>query len=178
LLTLDRLIAEDGLVRGSVDLVIGIPPVTPNDCEAELVYRDPMVCIVRVDHPKVRTRLSLDAFALLPHVDLALFDTVDDTVDRVLSKHGRSRTVQVTLPHFSSVPLAVAETDCVATLSSRLARMFAQRLPLRILKPPVRLDPVEIRQVWHRRSDVDGAVRFLRAVVCDAARLSAPRTRS
>jgi DNA-binding transcriptional LysR family regulator len=137
-----------------------------------------MVCIVRANHPKVRTRLSLDAFAALPHVELALFDTVDDTIDRVLSKHGRSRHVQVTLAHFSSVPLAVAETNCVATLSSRLARTFAQRLPLRVLRPPVELDPIEIRQVWHRRSDADGAVRFLRAVVGDAARLSAPRTRS
>jgi DNA-binding transcriptional LysR family regulator len=175
LLTLDRLIAEDGLVRGSVDLLVGIPPVIPDDCEAELVYRDPMACIVRVDHPKVRTRLSLDTFASLPHVDVVLFDTADDTVDRALSKHGRSRHVQVAVPHFASVPLAVAETNCVATLSSRLARAFAQRLPLRVLKPPISLDPIEIRQVWHGRSDVDGGVRFLRALVCDAARLAAPR---
>jgi DNA-binding transcriptional LysR family regulator len=177
LLTLDRLIAEDGLARGSVDSVIGMPPVIPNDCEAELVYRDPMVCIVRADHPKVRTRLSLHAYASLPHVDLALFDSVEDTIDRVLSKHGRSRNVQFSFPHFSSVPLAVAETNCVATLSSRLARMFARRLPLRVLKPPVRLDPVEVRQVWHRRSDDDEAIRFLRAVVRDAAHLNVPLMR-
>jgi DNA-binding transcriptional LysR family regulator len=176
-LTLDRLIAEDGLARGNVDLLIGIPKIMPDDHEAEIVYRDPMLCIVRKGHPKVRTRLSLDAFASLPHVDLALFDTVDDTIDRVLSKHGRSRNVQVALPHFSSVPLAIAETDCVATLSSRLARMFAERLPLRVLEPPVKLDPIEVRQVWHRRSEVDGALGFLRAVVRDAALLSAPRTR-
>ena len=170
-------VSHDGLARGNVDLLIGIPKVMPDDHEAELVYRDPMLCIVRKGHPKVRTRLSLDAFASLPHVDLALFDTVDDTIDRVLSKRGRSRNVQVALPHFSSVPLAIAETDCVATLSSRLARMFAERLPLRVLEPPVKLDPIEVRQVWHRRSEVDVAVGFLRAVVRDAALLSAPRTR-
>jgi len=175
MLTLDRLIAEDGLARGEVDLLIGIPPVLPAGHEAELVYRDPMECIVRRDHPTVRTRLSLGAFASLPHVDLALFDAVDETLDRALSKRGLSRTVRVALPHFSSVPLAVVETDCVATLSSRLARAFASRLPLRVLKPPVTLDPIEIRQVWHRRTEADEAVRFLRAVVLDAARLSARR---
>lgn len=175
MLTLDRLITEDGLARGDVDLLIGIPPVLPAGHEAELVYRDPMECIVRRDHPTVGARLSLDSFASLPHVDLALFEAVDDTIDRALSRHGRSRTVQVVLPHFSSVPLAVTETSCVATLSSRLARAFASRLPLRVLKPPVALEPVEIRQVWHKRSEVDAAVRFLRVVVHDAARLSAPR---
>jgi DNA-binding transcriptional LysR family regulator len=175
MVTLDRLIAEDGLARGQVDLLIGIPPVLPDGHEAELVYRDPMKCIVRAGHPKVRARLSLDTFASLPHVDLALFGAVDDAVDRALAKCGRSRVVQVALPHFSSVPLAVAETDCVATLSSRLARAFASRLPLGVFKPPVDLEPVEIRQVWLRRSGADGAIRFLREVVREAARATEPR---
>jgi DNA-binding transcriptional LysR family regulator len=177
MLSLERVVARDGLARGDVDLLIGVPPVLAEGLEAELVYRDTMECIVRADHPKVQRRLSLDAFASLPHVDLALFDTVDDTIDRALSKHGRTRTVQVALPHFSSVPLAVAETDCVATLSSRLVRAFAQRLPLRVLEPPIALEPIEVRQVWHRRSDVDGSIRFLREVVRDAARLTARRIR-
>lgn len=173
LLTLDRLLAEDGLERGEVDLLVGIPPVLPDAHGAELVYRDALECIVRADHPTVRRRLSLEAFASLPHVDLALFDAVDDRVDRALAQQGRQRSVQVVLPHFSSVPLAVIETDCVATLSSRLARQFAKRFPLRVLRPPVPLDPVEIRQVWHRRTEADGAVPFLRDVVRDAARLEA-----
>jgi len=176
MLTLDRFLAEDGLARGEVDLLIGIPPVLPDGHDAELVYRDPLECIVRAGHPAARARLSLDAFASLPHVELALFGTVDDAVDRALSKHGRSRTVQIAVPHFSSVPLALAETDCVATVSSRLARAFAERLPLRVLKPPVTLDPIEVRQVWHRRSEIDGAVRFLREVVRDAAKVTRKRS--
>jgi DNA-binding transcriptional LysR family regulator len=170
LFTLDRLIAEDGLVRGDIDLLVGIPPVLPPGHAAELVYRDPLECIVRRGHPTVRTRLSLSSFAALQHVDLALFGALDDTVDRALAQHGRSRTVKVMLPHFSSVPLAVIETDCVATLSSRIARAFAERFPLRVLKPPVSLEPIEVRQVWHQRTETDGAVRFLREVVRDAGR--------
>lgn len=177
MLTLDRLVADDGLARGEVDLLIGVPPVLPDGHDAELVYRDTMECIVRADHPSVRRRLSLEAFASLPHVELALFETIDDRVDRALAQQGRQRTVQVVLPHFSSVPLAVAESDCVATLSSRLARHFAERLPLRILKPPVTLDPIEVRQVWHRRMAEDGALTFLREVVREAAQLGARRAR-
>jgi DNA-binding transcriptional LysR family regulator len=61
----------------------------------------------------------------------------------------------------------------VATLSSRLARAYAAQLPLRVVRPPVELDPIEVRQVWHTRSERDGAVRFLREVVREASR--APR---
>ncbi len=170
LLTLDRALPEDGLARGQVDLLVGMPPVLPEGHDAELVYRDPMESIVRTGHPAVRSRLTLDAFTRLPHVDVALFDDVNDAIDKALAKHGRVRVVQVALPHFSSVPLAVAETDCVATLSSRLARAAAARLPLRVLKPPVALEPVEVRQVWHRRFSTDDAVLFLRELVRDAAR--------
>ncbi|KFE62697.1 LysR family transcriptional regulator [Hyalangium minutum] len=168
--TLDRLLSEDGLARGEVDLLIGIPPVVPPGHEAELVYRDPLECIVRRDHPRVRSKLTLPLYASLPHVELALFGNIDDTIDRALARHGQSREVTVVLPHFSSVPLAVLETDCVATLSSRLARAFAARLPLKVLEPPLALEPLEVRQVWHRRSEADAAVGFLRALVREAAR--------
>jgi DNA-binding transcriptional LysR family regulator len=167
LLTLDRLLAEDALSRGDADLLIGMPPVLPAGQTAELVYRDPMVCIVRLDNPRVRTRLTLETYASLPHVDLALFGAVDDRVDRALGLHGRSRVVSVALPHFAIVPLAVMEIDGVATVARRLARVFAAQLPLKVVKPPVDLQEIEISQIWHRRSEGDEAIGFLRALVRD-----------
>jgi DNA-binding transcriptional LysR family regulator len=169
LLTLERMIAADALAQGEADVLVGMPPVLPAGHDAALVYRDPMSCIVRRDHPHVRSRITLARYASLPHVDLALFGAVDDTVDRALARQGRSRHIAVAVPHFSSVPLAVLETDCIATVSSRLARRFAQWLPLRILTPPVALEPLEIRQVWHRRSETDEGVMFLRRLIHDAA---------
>jgi DNA-binding transcriptional LysR family regulator len=171
--TLDRLISRDGLARGEVDLQIGIPPVLPAGQDAELVYRDPLVCIVRAGHPRVRGRLSLEAYAALPHVELSLFGVIDDTVDRALAAHGRSRMVKVALPHFSAIPLAVLESDCVALLSRRLARSFAERMPLQIVSAPLKFAPIEVRQVWHRRSADDEGTRFLRAAVRQAARTNA-----
>jgi DNA-binding transcriptional LysR family regulator len=175
LVTLDRLIAEDGLERGEVDLLIGIPPVMPDGYQAELVYRDPFACLVRRGHRRVGKRLGLATYAALPHVDLALFDAVDETVDRALAQRGLSRRVAVALPHFSAIPLAVVGSDCVATLSSRLAHAFAARYPLRVVAPPIRLEPIEIRQVWHRRSDGDRAVTFLRDLVREAAQATTRR---
>lgn len=169
LLTLDRLLVEDGLARGEVDLLLGMPPVLPPGHAAEHVYEDPLRCLVRADHPTVKQRLTLSQYAELPHVELALFGKVDDAVDRALAREGRARVVQVAVPHFASLPLAVLESDAVATVGLRLARAFSATLPLRVLTPPVPLAPVVIKQVWHRRTEVDAAVRFLRAAVLEAA---------
>lgn len=170
LLTLERLLAEEPLGRGECDLLIGIPPVVPPGHAAELVYRDPFACLVRRDHPAVTARLSLERFASLPHAELALFGTNDDTIDRALARHGKAREIAFSLPHFSAVPLAVMESDAVATLGRRVARAFAERYPLRVLTPPVKLPPMSIRQVWHRRAESDPAVAFLRKLVVTAAR--------
>lgn len=167
LMTLERLISHEGLARGEIDLWVGIPPVIPPGHAAELLYRDPMCCVVE----RKRKQLSLRQYAELPHVELALFGAIDDTVDRALARRGLSRTVAVAVPHFASVPLAVLETRGVATLARRLARAFAARMPLSVLAAPLPLEPIQIRQVWHRRSENDAAVCFLRDQLRAAARM-------
>lgn len=174
LTTLDRLIEGDGLARGEVDLLIGIPPVVPPGHRAEAVYVDPMRCVVRRDHPRVKGRLGLDTYTELPHVELALFSSPDDAVDRALAAKGRVRRVAVAVPHFSVLPVAVAASDAVATLGLRLATVFAERHGLEVLAPPVPLPALEIRQVWHRRADTDRGLQWLRAQVVAAARETVP----
>lgn len=169
LLTLDRLIASDGLTRGEVDLLIGIPPVLPPGCRAEEVYKDSMQSFVRNGHPRVRRRLTLELFTELPHAELSLFGQTENTVDRALAQLGRSREVHVAVPHFSLLLLVVAESDCVATLSSRILQPLAGRLGLRMLTPPLELPTLRLVQVWHRRTEEDPGVQFLRRLVLQAA---------
>ncbi len=179
LVTIDRMVATDGLARGDVDLLVGIPPSVPPGCSSEKVYDDPMLCLLRKGHPRSKARLSLDAFCALPHVELALFGQHDETIDRALAARGRARVVKIAVPHFSSIPLAVLETDCVATLSGRIASAFAARLPLVVVRPPIALPTLTLSAVWHRRSDADPGVTLLRRLLQKAARDGAnPRARS
>ncbi len=175
LMTLDRLLAQDALARGEADLLVGIPPVLPPGHDAELLFRDPLVCLVRADGAPSGRALSLAAYTSMPHVELALFGARDDRVDQALARREKTREVVVTVPHFSSVPLAVLETRGVATVARRLAAVFATWMPLAIKVPPVALEPIEIRQVWHRRTEDDAAVVFLRRAVMEAARANPSR---
>lgn len=160
--TIERELSHQGLATGDVDLLIGIPPALPTGCEGEGVYEEHIVCVIRRDHPTVRTKLSLDRYTSLPHIEVALFGEPDDRVDRALARVGRSRTIALTVPHFSSVPFAVATSNCVAALGARLSVAFAKPLGLRILTPPVELPRLQIQQVWHRRASHDPGVILLR----------------
>lgn len=173
LVTLEELVASDGLARGEVDLLVGIPPVLTPTLRAEPVFVDPMACVVRRERGAPK-RLSLSAYTSRPHVELTIFG-VDQRVDRALATVGRARTIQVVVPHFSAIPLVVSSSSCIATVSLRLARAFAARWPLVVLSPPITLPPLEIRQVWHARAERDPAIAFLREIVRDAALATTPR---
>lgn len=167
LVTLDRLLGEDGLVRGDVDLLVGVPPFVPAAHLAEPVYDDPFVCLVHAGALGRRRSLSVAAYAALPHVELALFGEVSDAVDRALAAVGRARAVKVAVPSFAVVPAAVAEIGGVCTLGERVARALATAEHA-VVRCPIALPPLPIRQVWHARVDADDGVRFLRRAVREA----------
>lgn len=163
--TLEHAFAEGRLASGEVDLVIGIPPMVPAGCSSELVYDDAMVAVVRRDHPSVGARLSLDQYASLPHVEVAVMGSTDDRVDRALARHGRTRSIRLSVPHFASIPFAIASSDCVASVSRRLAEAYEKDFPIRLLTAPVELPRLRVKQIWHRRSEADPGVQLLRQLV-------------
>lgn len=165
IVTLEFETQHDGLASGEVDMLIGMPPQTPAGCRGEPAYTDHMRCIVRAGHPKIRGRLSAAQYAALPHVELALFGEPDGRVDRALARLRLRREIALLVPHFASIPLAVAASDCVATLSRQIIAAHAAPLGLRVLEPPVRLPAIHVRQYWHRRAAHDPLIAQLRELV-------------
>lgn len=159
-----------GLERADVDLLIGVPPLIPPACEAETLFEDPMVVIVRAGHPHVGRHLSLATYARLPHAELGVLAEPADRVDRALAAHGLRRHIEVTVPYLAALPLLVAGSDRIATVGLSVARAFEGPLSLRILKPPLALPPDVIQQIWHRRWTEDPGSRLFRELVHSAAR--------
>ena len=123
-ISIEQAISGNGLGTGEVDLLVGLPPTLPPACFAEPAFTDWLVCVVRRDHPLGRTPFTLDVFAGLPHVEVALYG-LSTGVDEALARANRARTVALTISHFATAPFVVLETDLVATIPLRLARVFA-----------------------------------------------------
>jgi DNA-binding transcriptional LysR family regulator len=62
------------------------------------------------------------------------------------------------------VPMVVASSDMIAVMASRLARLFAQVLPLMVLPPPVALPAYDVKLFWHERFHRDPGNVWLRRV--------------
>ncbi len=180
IVTIEHMMARDGLATGDVDLLVGVPPTVPTGCIAEPVYDDTLVCIVARTHPTLQRakRLDVVTYAALPHVEIALFGEANRIVDVALARIGSARKVVVAVPHFTLAPLVVARSDAVATLGKKLATTYAKMLPLRVLGAPIPLPAIRVKQMWHVRSANDAGTSALRDLVRRALRLSPRRTRA
>lgn len=159
-----------GLERSEVDLVVGALRDTPAGCDAEDLFEDPLVVIAAARHPEIKTRLSVQTYASLPHAELGLFGEAEDRIDRALAAVGLSRRTEVVVPHLAALPFLVSGSDRIATVPRSVARRFAGPLKLRVLRPPVVLGPIVVRMIWHRRHADDRTHLALRDLVRRAAR--------
>ncbi|MGK4007960.1 LysR family transcriptional regulator [Sorangium sp. So ce1036] len=155
---------------GKIDLAIGLFPSVPAGFYRQRLLEETYLCVVRRDHPVVRSKLTLRAYASLPHALISPRGEGGGRVDEVLAEHGLTRRVALQIPHFLVAPLIVAQTDLVLTVPARIARAFAEMEALRIMKPPVELGGFSLDQVWHERQAKDPAHAWLRGLFAEIAR--------
>lgn len=159
------------LQHGGSDLAVGIYAELPQEMRSQRLLTDRFVCVVREGHPV--KKLTLGEYVRLEHVQVAPRGAPGGYVDDELAARGHTRHVTRAVPYFLSALLLCARTDCVLTISERVARAMGPAMGLRVLEPPLPLRPYALGLVWHPRYDGDAAHRFLREVLIRAAREAA-----
>lgn len=71
----------------------------------------------------------------------------------------------MTMPVFSGVDNAVAESDLIARLPSQLAERTSKRLGLTICRPPLPVAIARLCIIWHRRGTHDPGHAWLRGQI-------------
>jgi DNA-binding transcriptional LysR family regulator len=153
------------LEAGSVDLALIITGALPATFSTQPLFSDKFVCLVRKGHPRVTKKLSLEAYLALRHVLVAPGGAPGSIVDSELARRGLERRIALSVSSFLTAPIVVSETDFIATLPERIARRSADRFPVRLLEPPLRLPSFAFSLAWHPRQNHDPAQQWLRGMV-------------
>jgi DNA-binding transcriptional LysR family regulator len=170
IVTLEQLVSGGGLAQ-DVDVHVGRPPSIPAGCHVSALFEEKFVCITRrARGTPPSKRMTMREYRDASHVRVRVLDSARDPIDVALEKRGVERTVALTVPHFSLAPLVVLRLGYVATLSERLAKLYAGLLPLVVRTPPIELAPRPVQMLWHRRSDGDPGAKFFRELVIAASR--------
>ena len=79
------------------------------------------------------------------------------------------RRAEVVAHSFDVVPHLVVGTNRIATVGTRLAKKYAQFLPLKLIPLPIEVPPMTEVLQWHKYHDQDPAYIWLRGVLKDNA---------
>jgi DNA-binding transcriptional LysR family regulator len=119
---------------------------------------------VRKAHPAA-SAWGRAAWSKWPHVGVRVGMRVDSPVDTAASLADDRRQITTWVPHFSAVAPLLAHTDLIATLPMLVMVDTIKPYGLRVLKAPIRIEPMPHRLIWSRRLGNDAAVRWLRSQV-------------
>jgi len=151
------------LGQGEFDLKLGRSYKVAPGLRSEDLFRDRLVCVARRGHPLSR-RLSLRQYAALSHILVAPGGPERAFMDEALAAAGLARRVAIVVPHFLPALFAVAASDSVLTVPSRLLALVPT-LRLRSVSLPVRAAEYTLSQVWAERHDADDGHRWLRGAI-------------
>jgi DNA-binding transcriptional LysR family regulator len=152
------------LENSSLDVVLGFGSVLnpPSHLRCQTLFDDEMVCVVRQNHPIIRTAPSLEDYIAVPHMLISWKGTPSGIIDQHLQEMGLERRIKLIVPNFLSAPLIVAQTDMILSLPYKLAKRFTKFVPLEIFPVPIQLPAYDLVMIWHPLRDKDPAHQWLR----------------
>lgn len=149
------------LRKGDIDIGL-LPRMAPvAGVESSVLDEGDYVVVARHGHPVLAMGMDLDGFCAAPHAVLSQTRSqLDDTVDQILSRQGRSRHVQASVESFSQMVDLVCASDVIAVFPQLVAQRYADRLAA--MPAPFALPNYRLYVCWDTRSAVDPAVMWLK----------------
>ena len=164
------------LQAGDLDLAIGYIPELQSGIYQQQLFRTDYVCMVRRDHPTMRTGVTRRQFLVALHAVAESAGTSHYAVEQYLSRLGIQRRIGLRVSHLLSLPFIVGSTNMVATVPESLGAIFEPSANTRVFPHPIRFPRTAIKQYWHERFHQDLGNRWLRQTC--AALFSSPSHRT
>ena len=152
---------------GEVDLAVGFLPGLSAGVMSRRLFRDRYVCVVRADHPRIGSRITLAQFLAASHVLVSARGSAHEIVEQTLRNKGLARRIALRVPHFTVVPLILARTDHMVIVPEGLMRAIARFGRFKSLKPPVDIPALDVKVHWHERFGRDPGIAWLRDTLVD-----------
>jgi DNA-binding transcriptional LysR family regulator len=164
--------ATDWFESGEIDLRLGWLPDPPSSLRVKLLFRDPLVCIARRGHPRLKGRIGATQFMEAAHVRVEQPRTRVSTgaVDAAVGALGGRLRIALQVQNAFALAHAVAQSNLLSTVPQRLARAMAAHHPLQILPLPVDVPDARIAMYWHERTHKQPAQRWFRQLLAESAR--------
>lgn len=155
---------ERALESGEADLAIGYVPWLSGGIYQQQLYEQDWVCLANRHHPRLKKRLSANAYRTEGHVAITA-GTGTALLEQALLRERIERQVVLELPGFLGLGAIVRNTDLITTLPRHIGETLAQASDLAVHGCPIPVEGFAVRQHWHARYHHEAGNQWLRALV-------------
>nr|WP_320131443.1 LysR family transcriptional regulator [uncultured Holophaga sp.] len=160
----------EALEKGEIDFRILPESFQASSHCSEFLLEDPYTCMVWTGNPEVRGELSPEQFLDMRHVLLRFGRERAPSRDEIyLSRLGYHRRVDMIATWFGVLPHFIVGTSRITTLPLRLGKVFAEQYPVRLLAPPIAIEPMVQTICWHKYYDYDPGKLWMRRLMKEVA---------
>jgi DNA-binding transcriptional LysR family regulator len=155
--------------NGDIEMAIALFDKEPKRLEYQELFEEKLVCIADKDNKELKNGLTLERFVSLPHLLISFSEEPVATVQRALTARGLKRHVALKVRHVVPAGYVVCNSSLIAVLPERLALFLEKIIGIKIHEIPMDLEPQKVMMVWHKRSENDASVAWLRSRVREVA---------
>ncbi len=170
-LTLPTPDTSELIERGVADLTISPEQFMDGDHPREKIFDERLVVVGCRSNPVLEGRMSLDQFLGCGHVSVRIAGR-DTFIEDALAKVIPDRRVEVTAQSFIQVPWLLRNTNRLAVMHERLARVCADPLSLRIADTDFDLPAMREMMMYHSTRSKDEGLAWLRRKLIEVAHSS------
>ncbi len=159
----------DELDAGLIDFALAGMTDGGDRFKCSRVMTDHYVAVLRRGHPGARAAMRAEDLAQMEH--LTITSTGDNTsfVDDILEARQLTRDIVLSLP-FLAAPEALAGSDLIAIVPSRVAQKLTRLWDLVACPLADETPNVELFMTWHRRLDSQAEHRWIRGTIRECLR--------
>jgi DNA-binding transcriptional LysR family regulator len=154
------------LDESKIDLAIGIFADAPKRIATCELSSDHFVCISRRNHPGLAEGLTLETFVAHAHARWSLTRDPSEAVDVALARHHLKRNVVFVLQGFYPLVVAVANSDLLAVVPSRVAHSLSSREAIDVHELPLDVPQLALAIAWSKHGEEEAAPRWMRERLC------------
>jgi DNA-binding transcriptional LysR family regulator len=148
----------ESLSRGEIDFLVLPKNFVRADHPAQVLFEDEYVCVCWSGNSLVGDSISLEQCLALGHVVARLGTQRPPTIDAwFFERFGHTRRVDVVATTFGSVPHMLVGTNRLTIMHRRLADVYCNSLPLKVLPVPLEMPRLVEMIQWHKYRDRDPA---------------------
>lgn len=156
------------LASGKIDAAVGYLPHIVDKTNYAHLFDAHYVCVLRKAHPLLDAPLTAEALVCARHVLVHSEGSAHKEVEFALRAAGVQRDIGLKLPHFTALPLLVSQTDLIALVPDRVARIFQRFAPLEVAESPISLPRIEVLVHWDQQHAATDAQRWFIDLIRDS----------